>query len=139
MKLPPLLVTKMPSEACSMSSRNLTSLSRRASSAIRRERRASAELRHGEIRDDEMGLELVQLAPKVRFGLNPAALEIQAAAFQLPQHQLGVGFAVLREQYPELLGHELFLGGIRKMFGKNEEFHCELYSPNASGLQGTLA
>jgi hypothetical protein len=96
--------------------------------------------------------QLAELAPKVGLGLHPADPEIQAAAFQLALHQFGVGFAVLREQYPELLGHELILGGIRKMFGENEaheqrsrgcrkqrEFHCELYSRNASGLQGVFA
>ena len=72
-----------------------------------RERLGPAELRHGEIRDDEMGLELVELAPKIRFGLHPAALEIEASALQLALHQLGVGFAVLRNQYPERFGHVL--------------------------------
>jgi hypothetical protein len=52
-----------------------------------------------------MRLELVQLAAKVRFGLHPAALEIEASAFQLALYQLGVGFAVLRNQYPERFGH----------------------------------
>src|SRR5256885_14231708 len=52
-----------------------------------------------------MRLELVQLATKVRFGLHPAALEIEPSAFQLALHQLSVGFAVLRKQYPERFGH----------------------------------
>src|SRR5207249_4778685 len=70
-----------------------------------RERLAPAELRHGEIRDDEMRLELVQLATKVRFALHPAALEGEPSAFQLALDQLGVGFAVLRKQYPERFSH----------------------------------
>ena len=70
-----------------------------------RERLAPVELRHGEIRDDEMRPELVQLAPEVRFGLHPAALEVEPSAFQLALDQLGVGFAVLREQYPERFSH----------------------------------
>jgi len=70
-----------------------------------RERLGPAELRHGEIRDDEMGLEPVELATKLRFGLHPEALEIEASAFQLALDQLSVGFAVLREQYPEGFGH----------------------------------
>ncbi len=52
-----------------------------------------------------MGLELAQLAPKVRFGLHPAALEIESSARQLAQNELGIVQAVLGQQDPELLGH----------------------------------